>query len=81
MTTVFFKINDVQQNEVETMMASEGYTSKAEFFRFLIKYYKYSQSAAEKRLEIASQKLADTLRKLDKKGKLNKSLHEQLSNI
>lgn len=81
MTTVFFKISDVQQNEIESMMESEGYTSKAEFFRFLIKYYKYNQSTAEKRLEIASQKLADTLKKLDQKGKLNKSLHEQLTDI
>jgi len=81
MTTVFFKINDVQQHEVEAMMESEGYTSKAEFFRFLIKYYKYNQPTAKQRIEIASNKIAETLRKLKKAGKLNKSLDEQLADI
>lgn len=81
MTTVFFKINDVQQHEVETMMENEGYTSKAEFFRFLIKYYKYNQIPAKERLKIAAERLAETIRKLDKKGKINKSLDEQLTDI
>ena len=44
MTTVFFKINDIQENEVKQMMKEEGYTNKAEFFRFLIKFYKYNKS-------------------------------------
>ncbi len=81
MTTVFFKINDIQQNEVETMMKNEGYTSKAEFFRFLIKYYKYNQASSKRRFEIAAEELADTIKKLDKKGKITKSLDEQLAEI
>lgn len=70
MSTVFFKINDKQNQEVERMMESEGYSNKAEFFRFLIKFYKYHKSPTDD--------LAAVLRKLDKKGKLGKPLDEQL---
>lgn len=81
MATVFFKINDAQDKEVEEMMEEEGYTSKAEFFRFLIKFYKYTKSPAERNFELASQELAGVLRKLDSKGKLGSSLDEQLSDV
>lgn len=74
MTTVFFKINDKQQQEVEQLMENEGYTNKAEFFRFLIKFYKYHKSPEEMRFEKATSELAGVLKKLNKEGKLEKPL-------
>lgn len=63
-------------------MEEEGYTSKAEFFRFLIKFYKYKKSPEEIRFEKAADELAATLRKLKKQGKIgNESLDEQLADI
>lgn len=81
MTTVFFKINDKQQQEVEKLMENEGYTNKAEFFRFLIKFYKYHKSPEEMRFEKATNELADVLKKLNKKGTLGKPLDEQLADL
>ena len=81
MSTIFFKINDIQDKEVKKMMTEEGYTNKAEFFRFLIKFYKYNKSPAEKNFEIASKELADVLRTLDKQGKLSSSIDEQLADV
>lgn len=81
MATVFFKINEKQDQEVKKLMEEEGYTNKAEFFRFLVKFYKYHKSPEELRFEKAAMELADTLRKLDKKGKLGKSLDEQVSDL
>lgn len=81
MTTVFFKINDIQEKEVKQMMSEEGYTNKAEFFRFLIKFYKYNKSPAEKSFEKATQDLAAVLSKLNKQGKLTSSLDDQLADV
>lgn len=81
MSTVFFKINEIQDGEVKKMMKEEGYTNKAEFFRFLIKFYKYNKTPAEKNFETATQELADVLKKLDKAGKLNKSIDDQLADV
>ncbi len=81
MSTVFFKINEVQNNEVEKMMKGEGYTNKAEFFRFLIKFYKYHKTPAEKNFETATKELAEVLKKLNKKGKLGTSLDDQLVDV
>lgn len=81
MATVFFKINGKQEEEVKKLMEEEGYTNKAEFFRFLVKFYKYHKSPEELRFEKAATELADTLRKLDKKGKLGKSLDSQLTDV
>lgn len=78
MTTVFFKINETQDKEISNMMEEEGYTNKAEFFRFLVKFYKYQKSPGELRLESAADELADVLKKLNKKGKLGSPLEEQL---
>ncbi|MDP2642734.1 MAG: hypothetical protein Q8P62_02750 [Candidatus Peregrinibacteria bacterium] len=77
MATVFFKINNTQEKEVKTLMKEEGYTNKAEFFRFLVKFYKYHKSPEEIRFEKTTQELAEIIAKLDKKGKF-KSLTEQL---
>lgn len=55
MATVFFKINDTQDAEIRTLMEEEGYTSKSEFFRFLVKFYKYKKNPDELRLEKAAE--------------------------
>lgn len=69
MKTVFFKISDTQAKEVQTLMESEGYTSKAEFFRFLVKFFKYEkQSKGSRSLEEAVGKLEATVKELDEKG-------------
>lgn len=81
MSTIFFKITDTQDGEVKKMMKEEGYTNKAEFFRFLIKFYKYHKTPAEKEFESATKDLAEVLRKLDKKGKLGASLDDQLADV
>ena len=81
MTTVFFKINDTQGNEVEKMMEEEGYTSKSEFFRFLIKFYKYHKTPEEKHFEKAANELGEVLKKLDKKSKLSLSFDKQLEDV
>ena len=86
MASVFFNINPTQEKEVKRLMKEEGYTNKAEFFRFLIKYYKYNKapekSVDELRFEKAAKELGDTLRKLDKQGKIeNISLEEQLKDV
>lgn len=81
MATVFFKINEKQEQEVEKLMEEEGYTNKAEFFRFLVKFYKYHKSPEELRLERAADELADVSRKLGKSGKISKTAHEQLADL
>ena len=81
MATVFFKINEKQNQEVAKLMEEEGYTNKAEFFRFLVKFYKYHKSPDEIRFEKAASDLAEVLRKLGKKGKLPSSLDEQLKDL
>lgn len=81
MATVFFKINEKQEQEVKKLMKEEGYTNKSEFFRFLLKFFKYHKSPEELRFEKATAELADMLRKLDIKGKLGKPLDEELSDL
>lgn len=81
MSTIFFKINDIQDGEIKKMMKEEGYTNKSEFFRFLIKFYKYHKTPAEKEFEAATKELADMLRKLDKAGKIEHSIDDQLSDV
>lgn len=81
MSTVFFKINDTQEKEVKKMMTEEGYTNKSEFFRFLIKFYKYNKTPAEKDFDAAAKQLSDVLKKLDKKGKLGAALDDQLADV
>lgn len=81
MATVFFKITPEQEKEVKTFMKEEGYTNKAEFFRFLLKYFKYSKSSDQIRFEKAADELGEVLIKLGKTGKFNKSTHEQLADL
>ncbi len=43
MSAIYFKLNETQENELQALMSKEGFTSRAGFFRFLIKFYKYHQ--------------------------------------
>ena len=68
MATIFFKINDTQEAEVRSFMEEEGYTNKAEFFRFLIKFYKYRKSPEDLKMAQNHKKLVGEYRKSDKSG-------------
>lgn len=83
MASVFFKISPQQEKEVKSFMEEEGYTSKAEFFRFLVKFFKYHKTPEENRLEKATADLASVLKKLDKQGKLDSlpSIDDQLADV
>ncbi len=81
MSTVFFKITPQQDKEVKTFMKEEGYTNKAEFFRFLLKYFKYSKSSDQIRFEKAADDLGAVLRKASKSNTFKKSAHEQLADL
>lgn len=86
MASIFFNVNSTQDKEVKKLMKEEGYTNKAEFFRFLIKYYKYNKprekAPNEVRLEKAAHELGEVLKKMNKKGKIgNLSLEEQLADV
>ena len=82
MSTVFFKISDQLNKDVESFMKKEGYNSKAEFFRFLIKFYKIKeQSLEEKNFAKAARELAEVLQELKRKGKLTQTLDEQLADL
>ena len=75
MTTVFFKINDVQEKEMKHFMKEEGYSNKAEFFRFLIKFYKYNKPSEQERFE----KLTDEMKVLMAKASKNEKYKKQLA--
>lgn len=81
MATIFFKITDQQENEVQQLMQAEGYTSKAEFFRFLIKFYKYKKTPEQENFEKAAKELGDVLMRLKKQDKLPGSLEDQLADV
>lgn len=85
MTTVFFKVNDVQEKEMKLFMKEEGYSNKAEFFRFLLKFYKYHKPAGQKRFEKAADDLNTAIKKALKSKKFKKSinipLEEQLKDV
>lgn len=81
MATVFFNINNTQEKEVKTFMREEGYTSKAEFFRFLVKFYKYHKTPEERRFEKAAAELGEVLKRLDEKSKLGLSFDKQLADV
>lgn len=81
MMSLLFKLNDVQEREVKQFMEEEGYTSKTEFFRFLIKFYKYHKSPLNNRYEDLTDALKKVIVDLDKKGKLSKTLEEQLEDV
>ena len=82
MATVFFKTTATQDKEIKKMMAEEGYTSKAEFFRFLLKFYKYENRIEKIKLSPETQKEADELAslvtKLSREGKIKDNLESIL---
>ena len=78
MATVFFKVSPQQEKEIKTFMKAEGYSSKAEFFRFLLKFYKYENRIEKVKLSPETQKEADELAalvtKLNREGKIKDNL-------
>lgn len=44
MSVIHFSLNEIQDQELEVLMKKEGITTRAGFFRFLIKFYKYHQT-------------------------------------
>lgn len=46
MSSIYFNLNIIQEKELQIFMEKEGYTNKSEFFRFLLKFYKYHQFAS-----------------------------------
>lgn len=83
MATVFFKTTPIQDKEIKRMMADEGYTSKAEFFRFLLKFYKYEKIRLSPEVQKEADELSALVTKLSREGKLEKygSLKEQLGDV
>lgn len=74
MATVFFKTTPTQDEEIKKMMDAEGYTSKAEFFRFLLKFYKYQKRELSEEVQKEAAELGALLVRLDKEGKLKDNL-------
>ena len=81
MSAIFFKITPKQETEVKQLMEEEGYTSKSEFFRFLIKFFKYHKSTPDLKLKQNTEELAKVLKQLNKQGKLNISIDDQLNDV
>lgn len=84
MAAIYFKLSPMQETELKTFMKGEGYESKAEFFRFLIKFYKYNKKTDEIELDKSIDRLSETIKKLNKEGKLrkfDKSIKEQLADV
>lgn len=81
MATVFFKVNDIQEQEISSFMKEEGYTTKAEFFRFLVKFFKYNRHSSSTRLHNSIDELENTITTLNKKGVFENlpSLNHQLA--
>jgi len=81
MATVFFKISAQQVKEIASLMKQEGYTNKSEFFRFLVKFFKYTRSPEELEFEKSARELGETLKKLNQAGKINRSIEDQLADL
>ncbi len=81
MPAIFFKLSPTQEHELTLFMKEEGYESKAEFFRFLLKFYKYQRSSAEIQLEHNIHRLGETMKQLKSKGKVCTPLEEQLHDV
>ena len=83
MSAVYFQLTKDQDQEMKSLMKKEGYSNKAEFFRFLMKFYKYYHDFQEElRFRKVTNDWKNTLIRLDKKGKLfNRSLEEQLADL
>lgn len=81
MSSIFFKVNDTFDQELKTFMQDEGYESKAEFFRFLIKFYKYHRHLEQLKTITLSQELSEVLEQLDEKRIFPTSIRAQLADV
>jgi len=83
MATVFFKVTNEQDKEIRQMMNDEGYSNKSEFFRFLLKFFKYTRHTKKNRFEEAVDALAESIKRLDAKGAFRNlpSAREQLADV
>lgn len=83
MSAVYFQLTKAQDQEMKTLMRKEGYSNKAEFFRFLMKFYKYHHDDHENpEMRKIAHELKKILTQLHKQGNLNdKSIKEQLTHL
>lgn len=83
MSSVFFNTSTQLADEIKRLMAEEGYTNKAEFFRFLVKFFKYNRNHSLADFHRAVDDLEQTITALDKKGLLNNlpSPEKQLADV
>ncbi len=83
MSSIFFNITPQLAKEINSLMNEEGYANKAEFFRFLVKFFKYNRKQDVLDFHRAVDDLEETIKILDKKGILNKlpSAKEQLADV
>lgn len=51
MPNLFMRISPQLDKEIEELMGIEGYISRAEFIRFLIKFYKYNRERYPTRIQ------------------------------
>ena len=70
---------------MKQFMKEEGFSNKAEFFRFLMKFYKITKSYEEKRFEKLTKDLDAAVKKALKSEKfrklINTPLEEQLKDV
>jgi len=71
----------VQETEMKKFMREEGYSNKGEFFRFLIKFYKYNKPSVQQQFEEAADELAKVVTKAAKHPKFKRSLEEQFKDV
>ena len=54
MSSIHFILNEAQEEELAVLMKHEGITSRAGFFRFLMKFYKYNQASFSQQSSLSS---------------------------
>ncbi len=79
-TTVSFKISPLMAYEIDKLMHDEGIESKAEFFRFLLKFYKYQRPTPLDEFDEAHDIFEQQLKTYKKRGKIP-SIKEQLKDV
>ncbi len=85
MPAVFFQMSNEQNALLKKLMAQDGYTSKAEFFRFLLKLHEYrrmDKKEVEQELERLTGSIGKILKELDKRGMIDtRPLREQMQDL